>query len=248
ITHSQLNHANVLPYLGVFHETAESPPLTIIPYIAGGSLQGLISPKEPLGADKFRSILLGIFEGIIYLHSLEPPVIHGDLHPGNVLLDEDGKAYLCDFGLSRIRHEVTRTRTQLQGGGQTRFLAPELTDSTLARFRTTWESDLYALAMLIFNMWAGERPFAKIELEWKVAVASVSGQRPGMPHGLRVAIPQVAEKLLWELLERMWAQTPLNRPPCKDALNQLKKIFNTKAWAAPRMESKSFHIDPYVDH
>ncbi|KAF8296901.1 kinase-like protein, partial [Clavulina sp. PMI_390] len=229
ITHSQLDHPNVLPFLGLYHETAESPPLTIVPYIDGSSLLGLLAPAPSIDTGTFQRVLLDVTDGVNYLHSLLPPVIHGDLHPGNVLLNQEGKAYLCDFGLSRVRHEVSRTRTNRVNGGSTRFLAPELTDSPDAKFRTTSQSDIYSLAMLLFYMGTGERPFSQIELEWKVAVASVGGNRPEMPTSSRIVIPQMMKESFWSLLGKMWAHEPANRPTSGDVLKQVKGMMMLKA-------------------
>ncbi|KAF8318136.1 kinase-like protein, partial [Clavulina sp. PMI_390] len=225
ITHSQLHHPNILPFQGVYHEDSNSPPLTIVPYIDGGSLQGLLTPKTLIDTTTFQRILFGISEGVCYLHSLQPPVIHGDLHPGNVLLDKKREAYLCDFGLSRVRHEVSRTRTQRVDGGFMRFLAPELTNSEASKFRTTGESDVYSLAMLLFNIWTGERPFSNIELEWRVAVASTTGERPKKPTGRKVRIPQAAEGQFWTLLQQMWDKKPKTRPTSHDVLKRLKGML-----------------------
>ncbi|KAF8298262.1 kinase-like protein, partial [Clavulina sp. PMI_390] len=125
--------------------------------------------------------MIGTARGIEYLHGRKPPVIHGDLHPGNVLIDNCGKAYLCDFGLSRIQHEVTRSRTMIQEGGKLRFVAPELSASAATRFRTTRESDIFSLAMTFLAAWSGETPFPEIQNEWKVISNVVGGQRPKFP-------------------------------------------------------------------
>lgn len=49
-------------------------------------------------------------------------------------MDASGEPIICDFGLSRIRHEVTRTRTMIHEGGRTRFLVPELSAEQQTRF------------------------------------------------------------------------------------------------------------------
>ncbi|KAF8315116.1 kinase-like protein [Clavulina sp. PMI_390] len=227
ITHSQLNHNHILPFKGVYHESIDSPPLTIVPYIDGGSLQSVLTPKELLSMDSFKQILIGINKGVGYLHSRQPPVIHGDLHPGNVLLDKYQQPYLCDFGLSRVRHEVSRTRTQRQDGGSTRFSAPELTSSPADKFRTTSQSDIYALAMLTYNMWTGQKPFSEIELEWQVALTSVQGGRPRRPTAstAHVNLAEGVEAAFWRLLQEMWAQDPSKRPVSDIVLSRFEKIF-----------------------
>ncbi|KAF8306345.1 kinase-like protein [Clavulina sp. PMI_390] len=231
ITQSQLHHPNILPFLGIYNEAPDSPPLTVVPYVAGGSLYSVLNSRNLLGADKFKSILLGIGKGVLYLHSLNPPVIHGDLHPGNVLLGGSEKPILCDFGLSRILHEVTRTRTQRLGGGMARFLAPELSHNTEERFRTTRSTDIYALSMVSFNMWTGKKPFSDMSMEWKVTLASIKGKRPTKPSdsAIYLNLHQKLEGDFWNLLLEMWTQKPSERPAIDVVLSRLRVIFDKQS-------------------
>lgn len=78
----------------------------------------------------------------------------------NILIDANGRAVVCDFGLSRILHEVTRSRTRIQEGGHLRFLAPELSAGEDEKFRTTTASDVYSLGMALFELLTLEPPFS----------------------------------------------------------------------------------------
>ncbi|KAF8316882.1 kinase-like protein, partial [Clavulina sp. PMI_390] len=209
ITHSQLRHPNILPFLGVYHETSEAPPIVILPFCDDGSLQYLLYDELLMEVDKFNEIVIGITRGVQYLHSRSPPTIHGDLHPGNVLLNKDGNPYLCDFGLSRIRHEVTRTHTVLREGGKIRFLAPELSSGSGEEegFHTTRESDIFGLAMTFFNVWTGKQPFSEIANEQKVQSNLIKGRRPERPEST-VDLSDDVNISFWNLLEDMWVQEP----------------------------------------
>ncbi|KAF8296971.1 kinase-like protein, partial [Clavulina sp. PMI_390] len=165
----------------------------------------------------------GVSKGVAYLHSRTPPVIHGDLHPGNILLDETSNPFLCDFGLSRIRHEVTRTRSMRQEGGRVRFLAPELSLSLDAQFRTTSASDVFSLAMTLLNIWGGEIPFADIRSEWQVVSQVAKGVRPSRPAGTLLT-PHDDSKL-WKLIEEMWAKNPDKRPSSGNVFLRLERVF-----------------------
>ncbi|KAF8312067.1 kinase-like protein [Clavulina sp. PMI_390] len=225
ITHAQLSHPNILPFLGVYHEHVDSPPMMVLPFLERGSLQDFLIEQQ-LIAEDFQRIVLGIAEGVGYLHSRQPPIVHGDLHPGNVLLDIFGTPRLCDFGLSRIRHEVTRTRTLLMEGGRLRFLAPELAKGLTERFRTTLQSDIFSLAMTFLNLWTGKKPFSEIPKDRKVASTLKKGKRPTRPtvhFGLKLG----AESDLWMLLSDMWAHDSMTRPSIGEVFERLnQKIFD----------------------
>ncbi|KAF8301396.1 kinase-like protein, partial [Clavulina sp. PMI_390] len=206
----QLNHQNVLPFLGIYHETVGSPPLTILPLMEHGSLQDLLTTQN-IDPESFQRTLIGISTGVVYLHSRRPPIIHGDLHPGNVLIDATGNPLLCDFGLSRIRHEVTRTRTIVQEAGRLRFMAPELSEGWSKRFRTSPLSDIFSLAMTFLNIWTGEVPMFELRKDAKVASSFRKGKRPKFPTSPLYLAPRQT-KDLWGLLNDMWAQEPFSRP------------------------------------
>ncbi|KAF8306929.1 kinase-like protein [Clavulina sp. PMI_390] len=170
--------------------------------------------------------LFGVIEGVCYLHSLEPPLIHGGLQPVSVLMDQEGTPHLCDFGFRSARQIISRAGNSRIGGIDTRFLAPEL---LIDRFRTTCSSDVYGFAMLFFNVWTGEQPFGNVRIEWRMLAKVADGERPELPTGRKVHIPQTLEGLLWTLVEKMWAQDPSHRPTSEDVSRRLKEIFAAKS-------------------
>lgn len=165
----------------------------------------------------------------------------------NVLIDASGNALLSDFGLSRIRHEVTRTHTNIREGGRTRFMAPELLAGD-ELFRTSPASDIFSLSMTFWNVWTRELPFAELLNERKVEAAIRGGQRPNCPTratnitAVLMAPPDMEqfdehsdldrnflspeiEQDFWLLLVDMWAHEASNRPSSADVLQRLETIF-----------------------
>ncbi|KAF8285030.1 kinase-like protein, partial [Clavulina sp. PMI_390] len=228
ILHSQLRHPNILPFLGVHHAWPNSSPLVILPFHERGSLQKLLADLKVGGllepSDLIR-VVVGSARGVVYLHSRTPPIIHGDLHPGNILLDNAGNPILCDFGLSRIRHETSRSHSVREEGGQIRFVAPELHDSSADQFCSTQESDIFALAMTYLNAWSNQPPFSELKNERQVAASIVQGLRPMQPAALVVLEPRMKADF-WKLIGTMWVHDVSKRPASSAVLVQLEGIFN----------------------
>ncbi|KAF8297447.1 kinase-like protein [Clavulina sp. PMI_390] len=224
IIHQQLQHPNILPFLGIYHEAFASHPLTILPYMEHGSLQHLLdSLEELMELPKFIKLLIGTSRGLVYLHSRQPPIIHGDLHPGNILLGQDGNPFLCDFGRSRIYHNVSRSLSTREEGGRPRFLAPELLDSQDDQFSPNQRSDVFAFAMVALHAWSGQPPFSGINDQRAIAMLCL-GDWPRQPV-MAVVLNPTTETAFWGLLGTMWAHELSQQPQSIQVLEQLEHIL-----------------------
>ena len=137
----------------------------------------------------------------------------------NILVDVNGEAVLCDFGFSRIRYEVTRTQTNIREGGRLRYLAPELSYGPDS-FRTTAASDVYSLAMTLFNLSTLRMPYEEHRNEMAAADAARNGQRPQKPNTTRFFAGSF--NTLWELLVLMWKHDDSARPTAATVAQHLK--------------------------
>lgn len=131
---------------------------------------------------------------------------------GNLVVDQDGNVQLCDFGLSRIRYEISRTRTTIREGGRLRFLAPELTlGDEEGFFRINEASDIYAFAMTILSLGTQAPPFPDISNEWAAAEFARQGKRPSTPRLLgNMGEEQSARVMVFVVA--MWSHNPVLRP------------------------------------
>ena len=139
------------------------------------------------------------------------------------MIDRFGNALLCDFGFSRICHEVTRPLTTIREGGRIRFLAPELLHGE-EKFRTTPASDIFSLSMVFLNIWTCKTPFAELTSGQKAEAAVRKGQRPKKP-AVHIDLSPKMEHEFWLLITKMWAHDPASRPPSDDMRSQLEAIF-----------------------
>lgn len=134
---------------------------------------------------------------------------------------------LCDFGLSRVRHEVTRTLSTIHTGGRQRFLAPELLAGIDEKFRTSEATDVYSEAAVLASLWTGKVPFSEIANERAVTAALRSGKRPIRPAPSQDKSPLDVETMekFWDIVEEMWATDPIKRPSARDVELRSKALF-----------------------
>lgn len=150
---------------------------------------------------------------------------------------------ICDFGLSRIRHEKTRTLSLIQEGGRLRFLAPELDKEYSQqpvdrfsgvprrapraieepkKFRTDPACDVYSFAMTLVELITLNPPFASLSSS-NAFRAAVRGVRPQQ---LDFSIfPPAIQSTLWSLMQSMWDHQPLNRPATSQVKASMEWIF-----------------------
>jgi len=141
-TWSKILHPHILQFLGA--NVLDDKPFIVMPYLKNGNARNYL--QQHPGCDRLQ-ILHHISLGIVHLHSLN--IVHGDLKAMNVLIDDAGKAVLCDFGLSRIKADVTsRTATMKSSvvAGSRNWMSPERLTGGLPRKH----SDIYAFGMTIF--------------------------------------------------------------------------------------------------
>ncbi len=141
------------------------PPYYIMEYLEQGSLadrlQGGPLPVSE-AVELFRDVAVGL------LHAHGKGVLHCDLKPGNILLDQDGKPRLADFGQSRLSHE------QLPALGTLFYMAPEQADLSAVP-DARW--DVYALGALLYSMLTGKPPHRTTETAKQLEDATDIGRR-----------------------------------------------------------------------
>ena len=136
------------------------------------------------------------------------------------MIDASYNALLSDFGFSRIRHDITRSHTNIREGGRLRFLAPELSAGFNEKFRTSSSSDIFSFSLTVLNAWAGEVPFPEHN-DWAATAVIRKNQRPNRPV-TNINLPPETEHELWLLLVEMWAHEASSRPSTEDVCRRLE--------------------------
>ncbi|KDQ51325.1 hypothetical protein JAAARDRAFT_163654 [Jaapia argillacea MUCL 33604] len=208
-----LNHKNIVAFLGV--ATIGSAPAIVMEWYINGDIVDYIR-RNP---DVLRlPLITDIIEGLTYLHELTPPIVHGDLKARNVLVGEDGRAVLSDFGLARILDQIEPD--VVNWGGTNRWMAPErINPLPLAGDDThgppTKESDVYALAGTSAEVITSKVPFQFCRYDFQVATMISRGACPYTEESFFNAdIPDGAgkSKEIWGILLPFWSVDPAQRP------------------------------------
>jgi serine/threonine-protein kinase TNNI3K len=156
-----LEHPRIVKFVGVAWESL-ADLCVVTEYMPGGDLTSLLEDFERSGRphgfdlDKAR-IALHVAHALMYLHSLQPAVIHRDLKSKNVLLDNEWNAKLTDFGVSRERADETMT----SGIGSSLWMAPEMTLGE----RYDEKADMFSFGVLLSELDTQQLPYANARSE-----------------------------------------------------------------------------------
>ncbi|MDP2439649.1 MAG: protein kinase [archaeon] len=169
-------HQNVIPLLGVCLQ----PPTLMLPFMEQGDLYEFIHSKDreiPLPL-KF-SLIRDITRGLNFLHTLQPPLIHRDLRPPNIFLRFSKKldriqAILGDFGLSQLLVFSANHKDDSEFIQNALYCSPE----TLTHHSFSTQSDIYAWAVVTWELVTRRKPYAECNWMWEVEKLVVQGQHP----------------------------------------------------------------------
>ncbi|KAK2978536.1 hypothetical protein RJ640_001607 [Escallonia rubra] len=151
-------HQNLLPLKGYYW--TPQMQLLVSEYAPNGSLQAKLHERStsspPLSWPIRFKILLGTAKGLAHLHhSFRPPIIHYNMKPSNVLLDEDFNPKLSDFGLVRLLSKLDKHVIGNRFQSALGYVAPELACQSL---RVNEKCDIYGFGVLILELVTGKRP------------------------------------------------------------------------------------------
>ncbi|HEY4638297.1 MAG TPA: protein kinase [Candidatus Udaeobacter sp.] len=150
---ASLDHPNILPIYEV-SESDDGLPFFSMKFAEKGSLQENAASLRD-APRKCVQLMAKVAHAVEYAHSRG--VLHRDLKPGNILLNDRGEPLVSDFGLAKLldaNHDLTRSLTTLGTAG---FIAPEQADGAAAD--VTQAADVYSLGAVLFNVLAGRPPF-----------------------------------------------------------------------------------------
>ena len=225
-TSAQLAHAHIVS----IYDVGERDGLAyiIMAMVSGGNLAMLLTaePRQPI--DEVRRLLAEVADALAYAHLRG--VIHRDIKPDNILLDESsGRAMVTDFGIARAIEASTRLTVTGIAVGTPAYMSPE---QAVGDREIDGRSDIYSLGVLGYQMLTGRLPFSASN---SMALLLKHVSEPPLPVAeLRAEAPRA----LREAIERALAKSPEDRWPTAAAMRDalLSDRVATPSWRSEHRE------------
>lgn len=182
---SELSHPNIVSVFDV--GTDHGLPYMVMEYVKGPDLKDYIRENSPIPLPKVITIMDQILSAMALAH--EHGVIHRDLKPQNILMDEKGNIKIADFGIAVALNQsaITQTNSVL---GSVHYMSPEQTRGGMV----TKQSDIYSLGIILYELLTGEVPFSG-ETPVVIALKHAEDQIPSLRKQNK-EIPQALENVV----------------------------------------------------
>ncbi|SCL55034.1 serine/threonine protein kinase [Micromonospora citrea] len=192
---ARLNHINVVRIFDVLR--TDGDPWIVMEYVPSKSLQDTLAEDGPVSPARAVEIGLGVLGALKAAH--KAGVMHRDVKPGNVLLGNDGRVVLTDFGLATIPGDPNVTRTGMVLGSPA-YIAPERArDGTAGP-----EADLWSLGATLYAAVEGKSPYARPSAI--ATLAALATEAPPPPKSAGPLKPVLNGLLRKDPTERMNAE------------------------------------------
>src|SRR5689334_18298116 len=202
---ARLQHPHVISMFDVV--VHEDRPWLVMEYLPSKSLAAMLNETGPMSPREAAEVGRQVADGLAAAHAAG--VVHRDVKPGNVLIAEDGRVKLTDFGVSRAVDDVQLTRTGLIAGTPA-FLSPEVARGQVP----TAASDVFALGATLYAAVEGRPPFG------------LDDNAYALLHKVATSSPEPPQQAgtLTALIMRLLADDPAQRPTAAEARDTLAAV------------------------
>nr|GMD91695.1 serine/threonine-protein kinase HT1-like [Ipomoea batatas]GMD92957.1 serine/threonine-protein kinase HT1-like [Ipomoea batatas] len=203
---SRLYHPNIVQFIAA----CKKPPVycIITEYMSQGTLRMYLNKKEPysLSTETILRLALDISRGMEYLHS--QGVIHRDLKSSNLLLNDEMRVKVADFGTSCLETQCHEAKGNM---GTYRWMAPEM----IKEKSYTRKVDVYSFGIVLWELTTSLLPFQGMTPVQAAFAVAEKNERPPLPASCQPALAH--------LIKRCWAANPSKRPDFTDIVSALEK-------------------------
>ena len=206
-----LNHPGLLK--PTYFDDFEGSPYLVMQYCNQGSVFGKIGDISEMELARF---IQQVTSALNYLHTQDPPIIHQDIKPDNVLVDSHGNYLLSDFGISsKIRRTLTKSMGAIASTGTLAYMPPEKFSADKQIIKA---GDIFSLGVTIYELLTGDLPFG----DHGGMVILTGAQVPNLPSGFNPELNSV--------LKQCMSKEPWERPTAEQLEELAGKFLQTGQW------------------
>jgi len=218
-----LNHPNIATIHNI--EDSDEEMFIVMEYIVGQELKDIVgAPQDaPMPIDDVINYATQIAEGLQAAH--KKGIVHRDIKSSNIMITEDGKTKIMDFGLAKVRGgpQVTKLGTTV---GTAAYMSPEQARGD----DTDHRSDIWSFGVVLYEMLTGKLPF-KGDYEQAV-IYSILNENPNLDENLQAEIPTQLQKIINHSLQKNPADRYQN---VKDILSDLRNFTGVSSDSKSRL-------------
>ncbi|KZT50794.1 kinase-like protein [Calocera cornea HHB12733] len=222
---ARLFHPNILELYGF--STHEPPGFAMVsPWMQHGDLTRYLHAS--VGVPRVQ-LMLDIAEGLSYLHSFEPPIVHCDLKANNVLIKNDGRACIAGFSLARFlaKDAGDDLEEEQAAMGNIRWMAPERAFPEKHGLETnvsacTPAADVYSFGMVVYEVFTEAIPYQG-QVDFAVVMKVMNRELP--PHPGPEAVERGLGDAMWSLAQDCWKEKRDERPTATELVRRVSDLI-----------------------
>ncbi|MDE3113747.1 MAG: serine/threonine protein kinase [Chloroflexota bacterium] len=208
---AKISHPNVVAVYDVGE--VDGLPYIVMEHLPGRSLKQRIDVEGPLAVAEAVRLAAEVASGLAFAHSRG--MVHADLKPSNILLDDQDRAKIADFGIARLPQEDATTPQMF---ATAMYVAPERVEGK----QVTPLSDVYGLGLVLYEMLVGKPPFTSSDP--RVLLRDHVVRQPVPPSHLRPSLPRELDAVVMKCLAKDPALRYARASDVAKALSSLENI------------------------
>ncbi|KIY69666.1 kinase-like protein [Cylindrobasidium torrendii FP15055 ss-10] len=240
----QIRHDNVLAFLGLNEDIAYPAVSFISPWLQHGDVITFL--RERPAFDRLACII-DVAEGLRYLHSLDPPIVHGNLQGATIMVSDELRCCLADCGLAVVlentfheRYAVSSSNAEFKG--TLRWSPPEVLDPVLSAAAPKPSRDIYSLGCTIVEIYTGKPPYPHLRTDIQVTAEIIKGRLPDIPESARSSMPQGVSALV----SRCIVARSEDRPSAAQAVAVLRDPDSSSSASILGVLPPKVHAQPLI--
>ena len=233
IQSSSLSHPNIVQFLGMYNPGGQSLLPVLVMERMQESLSSLVEKYSNIPLYVKLSMLLDVSCGLWYFHNLDPPMVHRDLSPNNILLNGQMVAKISDLGLAKVlctQNKKKNTHTP----GTVDFMPPE---ALLENPEYGTPLDVFSYGGVILHVvnqeWPKPLHFVTVDPKTKMPIGLTEVQRRQEHIRKMTGIPVALQNLVEECL----SNDATKRPPISDVSERVKRMKETESTRCPNIST-----------